>query len=126
MRERAALAVLAAALGGCVHSGQCKPIGDYRSASLSALECAAGGHDKQAQLELGIRYETGNGVGRDLNRAEHYYSLAAASTRKPRYVYAAPVGGQRFGSIAAVDPAGQSDGLPEAKRRLELLRRRPR
>src|SRR3546814_3291135 len=50
-----------------------------------ARRAAAG--DKHAQLDLGIRYEEGNGVPRDLKRARQLYRLAAPPSGGTMYVY---------------------------------------
>ena len=45
---------------------------------LQEMRSAATLGSRQAQFDLGSRYETGNGVPRDLDRARRYYRLCAA------------------------------------------------
>jgi TPR repeat protein len=44
-------------------------------AELQSLARRAQAGDKQARLELGVRYEEGRGVVRDLERAERLYLM---------------------------------------------------
>ena len=122
-RSIAAAAVLAAASGGCIHRPACPVAGPYDSAAVETLECAAAGDDKVAALELGRRYEEGRGVPRDLRRAKRYYARAAATAPSQMYVYSPPVGDERYGRVISVDAPGiPTQGLPEARERLDRLR----
>src|SRR5690349_18970327 len=47
--------------------------------------------DKQAQLDLGIAFEEGRGVPRDLGKARRLYRLAAADSGGRTWVYSPPV-----------------------------------
>jgi hypothetical protein len=111
-------------LAGCAHRSNCTAIVNYAAAPPVALECAAASGDKSAQLALGIRYEMGDGVPRDLERAEQLYARAARTDTRPSYVYSPAVGKERFGRVIPVSPAGARPGLPEARRRFEALRRK--
>jgi hypothetical protein len=85
---------------------------------LQALARRAQQGDERAQLELGIRYESGRGVLVDLDRAERLYLLAAIERGGTTYV-ADPRGG------GAIPVSGESAaGLAEAGERLRALRLR--
>jgi len=117
----------AAALAGCAHGRVCGAIGQpYSSASLAQLECSASTGDRFAQLELGIRYEEGAGVARNLDRAERLYARAARTERRQRYVYSPPVGRERHGRLITLGTESGSPGLSEARDRLRALRSRRR
>lgn len=84
-----------------------------------ALRAQAG--DKQAQLELGIRFEEGRGVERDVAKARDMYRLAASDSGGPVWVYVPPtVKGQR-GRVMPVAGGRKASGLAEAKARLDAL-----
>lgn len=87
---------------------------------LQALAQRARAGDKQAQLELGIRYEEGRGVPVDLGRAAHFYRLAARDTGGPIYTYVPRVGRQA-GRVVVVNAGPREPGLAEARARLERL-----
>lgn len=85
-----------------------------------AARSAAG--DKQAQLELGIRYEEGNGVPINSQFARILYMRSATTTGGKMYIYSPPVGSSKAGRLITVESAPASIGLPEAKKRLDRLR----
>lgn len=87
---------------------------------LQALARRAQTGDKPAQLELGIRYEEGRGVPRDLARAIRLYELAANSSTLTRVAY---VPATAPGGRAMTMPVGSGivDGIPEARWRLQRL-----
>lgn len=125
------LAVAAAALAAL--SG-CSGTSDrYQGISLSAdnqdpelralASLAAAGH-KRAQLALGIRFETGDGVPIDLRRAERLYRLAATTTGRGD-VYYPSVRMKTPGRLMQTYQVPRS-GLPEAQARLDALRERRR
>ena len=78
--------------------------------------------DKQAQLELGIRYEEGRGVPVDLARARRLYRLAAADSGGTMYVYSPPVGRHGRGGVIPIRSGPPQPGLVEARERLERLK----
>ena len=105
-------------LAGCALGRDCSgPAGE-----VEQLRCAASAGDKHAQLALGIRYETGEGVPRDLKRAEEFYARAARAERRPAHVYSPAVGKERHGGVIPVGASIVTPGLGEARRRLEALR----
>ncbi|WP_443028822.1 MULTISPECIES: hypothetical protein [unclassified Sphingopyxis] len=114
--------ILPVLLSSCAHRETCGSISDYRSASVSDLTCHASSGNKLAQLELGIRYEYGDGVPRDLSHAEKLYVQAARSDRNGRYVYSPPVGNERYGRAIPAGESTNSPGLSEARERLLQLR----
>lgn len=125
------LAVAAAALGAL---GACNSTPDrYQGISLSAdngnealrgLARLAAAGDKSAQLALGVRFETGDGVPVDLRRAERLYRLAATTTHA-RDAYFPSVHMKTPGKLLRTYETPRS-GLPEAQARLEALRQRRR
>lgn len=117
--------MLAAALllGGCAAGRACAPpLQAGAGAEITSLQCAAAAGDKGAQLALGIRYEEGDGVPRDLNRAEQLYRRAARADRSGLYVYVPPAGGQRYGRVVKMGEPKSTPGLAEARIRFERLR----
>ena len=116
------MAAASVMLAGCAHRASCAAIAGHASATPAALECAAASGDKFAQLELGIRYETGEGVPRDLRRAERFYARAARDEPRSRYVYSAPVGDERYGRLIPISDGTAAPGLAEAQERLSRLR----
>lgn len=86
-------------------------------AELTSLARRARAGDKQAQLELGIRFEEGLGVVRDLEKAKMLYTAAAADVPIKHTIYI-PEGGA---VKAETTYAGTERGLVEANERLNLL-----
>jgi TPR repeat protein len=93
--------------------------------ALRALAGRAAAGDKRAQLALGIRFETGDGVPVDLRRAERLYRLAATTTGDVRDVYFSSVHMKTPGKVLRTYEAPRF-GVPEAQARLEALRERRR
>lgn len=93
---------------------------------LQALARQAEAGDKQAQLDLGIRFEEGRGVPQSIARAEWLYLQAAADSGGTRPVYVPASGrGARASSVPTnMGPAAR--GLPEARERLSALGARRR
>jgi TPR repeat protein len=126
---------LAASLGAVGVVAGCNTAPDrYQGISLSAdnadeglrtLARRAAAGDKRAQLALGMRFETGDGVPVDLDRAERLYRLAAATSGDVEDVYFPSV---RMKTPGQVLPRYEPPrfGLPEAQARLEALRQRRR
>lgn len=117
----AALAILA--LSACASSEymgiSLKP--GAAAAELQELARRAQAGDKQAQLELGIRYEEGRGVARDIAKARSLYRLAAADSGGPVWVYVPSVVAGQQGRVAQVGERPGQRGLVQAKLRLEAL-----
>jgi len=88
-------------------------------AEIGSLARRAQAGDKQAQLELGIRFEEGRGVARDLNKARKLYAKAATGSGGTIWVYSPPVGNGTKGRVIPVNSGPKQVGLAEAKRRLE-------
>ena len=76
---------------------------------------------KAAQLELGIRFEEGRGVERDLGKARALYRLAASTSGGQIWIYSPPVGNGSSGRVIPVNTGPKQVGLAEAKRRLEAV-----
>jgi hypothetical protein len=92
---------------------------------LRALAGLAAGGNKEAQLALGIRFETGDGLPVDLRRAERLYRLAATDTGDVRDVYFPSLHMKAPGKVLPTYRPPRF-GLPEAQARLEALRQRRR
>ena len=90
---------------------------------IQSLARRAQAGDKQAQLELGIRFEEGRGVSQDLERARKLYTKAATSSGGLKWIYSPPVGNGTKGRIIPLDTGLVSAGLAEAAVRLENLDR---
>lgn len=88
---------------------------------LQALASRARAGNKHAQLELGIRYEEGEGVPVDLERARALYRGAASDTGGTIWVYSPPVGNAP-GRVIPLDGGPKEFGLREAQWRLKRLK----
>ncbi len=93
----------------------------YRSMPLGILTNQARIGDKEAQLELGIRFENGRGVCTDADTALALYKLAAQDSPRKRTSFIPDGGSVR----AETTSAGVDKGLPEAQRRFRELRAHP-
>jgi hypothetical protein len=92
---------------------------DLTALPLPDLARMAQGGDKHAQLELGIRFEEGRGVERDLDKAKKLYRLAASDSGGRIWVYSPPVGNGTKGRVIPVDAWPKFAGLTAARKRLE-------
>ena len=128
LRRFIAVAATICALGAC-STGRYAGV-DLRPGAappdLQRLAEWARAGDKRAQLDLGIRYETGDGVAVDPGRARSLYLAAASRTGGKIFVYSPPVGKNGRGQVIPLDGGPDSEGLPEAKTRLEQLGARDR
>ena|GEM_PF-1352334 len=88
---------------------------------LTALASEAQRESKQAQLELGIRFEEGRGVERDLDKARKLYAQAASDSGGTIWVYSPSVGNGTKGRMIPVNAGPKRSGLAEAKKRLGML-----
>ena len=120
----AALGALAACNGAPDRYQGISLSADTVDEALRGLARRASAGDKSAQLALGIRFETGDGVPVDLRRAERLYRLAATTT-DGRAVYFPSVHMRTPGKLLRTYEPPRS-GLPEAQARLEALRQRRR
>lgn len=91
------------------------------SVPLNIVERLAKDGFSVAQYELGKRFETGEGVQRDIDKAEQLYERAARDHKEERSFYTPGVGGAP-GSTTTVPIDPVQKGLPEAKARLDSLR----
>lgn len=124
---RAALAVLLAcvslSLPACANSHAGIPsAAQAADPALRALAERARAGDKHAQLELGIAFEEGRRVPRDLKRAKKLYRLAARESGGIVHIYSPPVGRKGSGRVIAHNLGPRRPGLAEAKARLDRLR----
>ena len=120
----ASLAVSSLALGGCATASYAGiPLATgHADAELQSLARRAQAGDKNAQRELGMRYEKGRGVETDLHRAMHLYKLAASPSGETLWVYSPPVLGAP-GRVIPINLGVSSPALPEAANRLRALKR---
>lgn len=93
----------------------------YRDLPLSSVEQLADGGDKTAQYEFGKRLLSGNGIERDLERAERYLKNAATSETGQRSFYTPGVGNSPS-SITNVASGTRIQGIEEAEVLLGGLR----
>tara|TARA_R110002124_G_scaffold68699_5_gene185550 strand:+ start:1378 stop:2067 length:690 start_codon:yes stop_codon:yes gene_type:complete len=91
----------------------------YADMPLTALASEAQRGSKEAQLELGIRFEEGKGVERDLGKARKLYAQAASDSGGTIWVYSPAVGNGTKGRTIPVNTGPKRSGLVEAKLRLE-------
>jgi len=119
-------ALLAAALliSGCASQQymgvSLKPGGADPAVQALAVRASTG--DKQAQLDLGIRFEEGAGVARDLTAAKKLYRQAASDSGGTIWVYTPPVGNGTSGRVVPVQSGTRQYGLAAAQRRLGALK----
>ncbi len=86
---------------------------------LQSLASRARARDKQAQLELGIRFEEGRGVPVDRGRARTLFLRAATDSGGTMWLYMPSPGNGAKGRVVPVDTGPSQAGLDEAKRRLK-------
>lgn len=84
-----------------------------------ALRAQAG--DKEAQLYLGIAFEEGRGVARDLGRARRLYALATSCSGGLLRVYVLLVIPSQAGRVTQVPMMAPPSGFTNTKARLEQL-----
>jgi hypothetical protein len=89
--------------------------------AVQALAARASTGDKQAQLDLGIRFEEGRGAQRNIIKAKSLYRMAASLTGGPVWVYLPPPGPGLSGRVVQMGEQPVRAGLVEARRRLEML-----
>ncbi|QTD57491.1 SEL1-like repeat protein [Parasphingorhabdus cellanae] len=94
----------------------------YSEMSTISLARKAQGGDKHAQLELGIRFEEGRGVERDLGKAKKLCRLAASDSGGRIWVYSPPVGNGTKGRVIPMDIGPKQFGLAVARVRLEAVK----
>ena len=90
------------------------------SANVQELALRAQTGDKQAQLDLGIRYEEGNGVPRRVDYARRLYKAAAQTSGGTQMLYL-PAGPDTSASATPVYLGPIRPGIAEAKQRLSKL-----
>jgi len=108
-------------LAGCAHPpvASCGNSGDV----VASLQCRAWSGDKLAQLEMGKRLESGDGVAIDLRQAARFYRMAAQDVSGTTYVYSPPVGKHGRAMVLPIRTGSDQPGLSEAKYRLSLMYR---
>jgi hypothetical protein len=122
-------ALLAAALvlSGCAsHSYMgvsLKPGGADPAVQALAVRASAG--DKQAQYELGRWFEDSTDAD-GLKKAIKLYRQAASDSGGPLWVYTPSPGGGASGRVIQVEAGSRSEGLSEARARLDLLQAKER
>jgi hypothetical protein len=114
-------------LGGCAASSSYAGISFKPGAAEPALQelaRSAQAGSKQAQLELGIRYEEGRGLQLNLFRARKLYRAAASATGGRQMLHIPSANGGAVRSIP-VSAGPRVEGLIEARDRLRRLDHRP-
>jgi TPR repeat protein len=91
---------------------------DFKIQQLAIL---ARNGDKSAQLELGVAFEEGRIVKKDIAKARELYRLAASDSGGPLWVYFPSAGHGTAGHVALVEVAQKRQGLGEAKKRLQAM-----
>lgn len=91
------------------------------SSRVPHLQCQADEGVQAAQLELGIRYETGAGVTRNEARAASLYEKAAAAVPSQTAIYSPPVRLGGAGRIIFLNNPNARTGSAEAMYRLALM-----
>lgn len=89
------------------------------SSDVQALAQRARAGEKQAQLDLGIRFEEGDGVPQDAGRASKLYRQAASDSGGTIWVYTPSPGNGAKGRVIPVDRGPRQAGLDDAKKRLQ-------
>jgi len=92
---------------------------------VQALARRAQAGDKQAQLDLGIRFEEGKGVQQDKKRAMRLYRKAAQTSGGTMWVYMPSPGNGAPARVIPVARGSRQAGLEEAKQRMSDLEGRP-
>jgi hypothetical protein len=116
-------ALLAAALlmGGCAsHSYMgvsLKPGGADPAVQAMAARASTG--DKQAQLDLGMRFLNGQGMAPDERRVCNLFRLSASSTGGHLWIYTPSPGGGAPAQVLPVQTATPTAGLASARAWLE-------
>lgn len=80
----------------------------------------AKGGDRHAMLHLGIAFEEGRGLPRDLKKARKLYRMAAADSGGTMWIYVPGVGNAP-GRVMPFDRGPFVPGLAEAKERLSAM-----
>lgn len=78
--------------------------------------------DKYAQLSLGVRYETGDGVSVDYKKARQFYHQAAGDSSGVIWIYMPPTNKNDRGRVHPVSYGKKEQGLIEAKSKLKNLK----
>jgi hypothetical protein len=92
-------------------------------ADVQRLAARAQSGDKQAQLELGERFEGGQGVLADRERAIRLYRMAVSDDGGTRWIYSPSPGGGALPRVVAFTKGPAQAGLLEAKEKFRILGR---
>lgn len=87
--------------------------------AVQALAARASTGDKQAQLDLGIRFLNGQGITADENRACNLFRLSASDSGGPLWIYTPSPGGGAPARVVPVQNAMPTAGLASARVWLE-------
>ena len=111
------------AMSGCVSSSYMgigfAPVS--ADPALQQLAQLARAGDKQAQLDLGKRFEGGNGVPEDKRLAVRLYRQAASDSGGVVWIYAPSPGGGAPARVIQVDKGPRQAGLLEASKKVRML-----
>lgn len=100
------------------YMGRSMPPGEA-SPDVQALAHRAQAGDNRAQLDLGIRFEEGDGVPQHSGRATKLYRQAASDSGGTIWVYMPSPGNGAKGRAVPVDRGPKQLGLDDAKKRLQ-------
>jgi type IV pilus biogenesis protein CpaD/CtpE len=87
--------------------------------AVQALAARASAGDKQAQLDLGIRFFQGQGMTADERRACNLFRMSASDTRGQLWIYTPSPGGGAPAQVLPVQNATPTAGLASARVWLE-------
>lgn len=87
--------------------------------SVQALAARASTGDKQAQLDLGIKYLSGHGVTAHDRRACNLFRMSSSDTRGQLWIYTPSPGGGAPARILPIQNATPTAGLASARAWLE-------
>ena len=87
--------------------------------AVQALAARASIGDKQAQLDLGIRFLNGQGMTADKRRACDLFRLSASDSGGPLWIYTPSPGGGAPARVLPVQTATPTAGLASARVWLE-------
>lgn len=89
--------------------------------SVADLQCGATRGIQAAQVELAKRYESGEGISRNIERAIALYELASSAVPPTTAIYSPPVKLGGSGQVLFLNNSNAGPGSAEAQYRLGML-----
>jgi hypothetical protein len=96
--------------------------GPGSSPEIQMLSARASRGDKRAQYDLGLLFETGDGVPKSRTKAINLYRKAASDSGGTTWIYSSPLGKGTKGRVVSRQQGSRQVGLRAAKLRLDTLR----